>query len=51
MRFRQTDIDHYNYHTNPCTVYVRILYHHHLIVINSFDYHVDYQIKFINEMI
>jgi len=27
-RFRQIDNEQYNFHTDPCTVYVTILYHH-----------------------
>jgi len=31
-RFRQIDNEQYNSHTDSCTVYVQILYHHHLNV-------------------
>jgi len=30
---RQTDNKHYDSHTNPCTIYVRISYQHQLSVI------------------
>jgi len=30
--FKQIDNEQYNSHTASCTVYVRILYHHHLNV-------------------
>jgi len=43
-RFRQIDNEQYNSHTDPCTVCVRILYHHYLNATLSFDYHVDCQI-------
>ena len=28
-RFKQIDNEHYNSHTDPCTVYIRTVYHHH----------------------
>jgi len=31
-RFRQIDNERYDSHTDPCTDYVQILYHHHLNV-------------------
>jgi len=43
-RFRQIDNEQYDSHTDPWTAYVRILYHHHLNVNQSFDCHVDCQI-------
>jgi len=43
-RFRLIDNEQYNSYTDPCTVQVRILYHHHLNVSWNFDYHVDFQI-------
>jgi len=40
----QIDSEQYNSRTDPCTVYVRILYHLHLNVTQSFEYHVGCQI-------
>ena len=28
-RFKQIDNEQYNSHTDPCTVYIRTVYHHH----------------------
>ena len=43
-RFRQIDNEQHNSHTDPCTGYVRILYHYQLRVTSSFDCRVDCQI-------
>ena len=43
-RFRQIDNEQHNFHTDPCSGYVRILYHYQLSVTWFFDCHVDCQI-------
>jgi len=43
-------MEQYNFHTDPCTVYVRILYHHHLNATQSFNYHVDCQVHQLNHL-
>jgi len=48
-RFIQIDNEQYNSHADPCTVYVKIVYHHHLNVSNPSI--IMSSVKFINEII